>query len=129
MEKIEVNEVDFEVLIVGTDINAYYMARCYHEAYGRKAKLIGKQEMAFTSYSKIIDLTIEPNLWNPEVFKKTLEDFALQHQGKKLNLIGTNDTYVRLIVENRDFLSKYYYFHLLDFYGLIDFLVDVISRL
>ena len=45
--KIEVNEVDFEVLIVGTDINAYYMARCYHEAYGRKAKLIGKQEMAF----------------------------------------------------------------------------------
>lgn len=106
--------MDFEVLIVGTDINAYYMARCYHEAYGRKAKLIGKQEMAFTSYSKIIDLTIEPNLWNPEVFKKTLEDFALQHQGKKLILIGTNDTYVRLIVENRDFLSKYYLFNYVD---------------
>lgn len=106
--------MEFEVLIIGTDINAYYMARCYHEAYGRKAKMIGKQPIAFTSCSKIIDLMIEPNLWDPEVFKKTLEDFALQHQGKKLILIGTNDTYVRLIVENRDFLSKYYLFNYVD---------------
>ncbi len=25
-----------KVLIVGTDINAYYMARCYHEIYHKK---------------------------------------------------------------------------------------------
>ena len=33
-------KMDFEVLIIGTDANAYYMARCYHELYGKKA--IGK---------------------------------------------------------------------------------------
>ena len=25
--------MDFELLIVGMDANAYYMARCYHEKY------------------------------------------------------------------------------------------------
>lgn len=115
--------MDFEVLIIGTDINAYYMARCYHEAYGKKAKLIGKQAMAFTSLSNIIDLTIEPNLWDQEVFKKTLETFALEHQGKKIVLIGTNDTYVRLIIENKDFLSKYYVFNYVDLEMLDNLLV------
>ena len=27
-----------KVLIVGTDINAYYMARCYHEIYHKKVE-------------------------------------------------------------------------------------------
>ena len=28
---------------LGTDINAYYMSRCYHEAYGRKAYILGNK--------------------------------------------------------------------------------------
>ena len=32
--------MDFEILIAGTDANAYYMARCYHEAFGKKANLL-----------------------------------------------------------------------------------------
>ena len=31
--------MDFEVLILGSDVNAYYMARCVHEAYNKKAYL------------------------------------------------------------------------------------------
>jgi D-aspartate ligase len=115
--------MDFEVLIIGTDINAYYMARCYHEAYGRKANLIGKQAMAFTSLSNIINLKIEPNLWDDNIFKKTLEEFTLQHKNKKILLIGTNDTYVRLIIENKEFLSKYFVFNYVDLEMLDNLLI------
>ena len=33
--------MDFRCLIIGNDINAYYLARCYHELTGKKADLIG----------------------------------------------------------------------------------------
>ena len=45
--------MDFEVLIMGSDANAYYMARCCHEAYNKKAHLIGAYYRAFTKYSKL----------------------------------------------------------------------------
>ena len=31
---------EFRCLIIGNDINAYYLARCYHEFTGKKADLI-----------------------------------------------------------------------------------------
>ena len=34
------NEDNIKVLIIGTDINAYYMSRCYHELTGKKADII-----------------------------------------------------------------------------------------
>ena len=30
----------FRALIIGNDINAYYLARCYHEFTGEKADLL-----------------------------------------------------------------------------------------
>ena len=59
---------NLKVLIIGTDINAYYMARCYNELTGKKADLIGKEKMAFTSVSKITNIQIEPNLWDDKTF-------------------------------------------------------------
>lgn len=103
--------MDFELLILGSDINAYYMARCYHEEYNKKAYMIGKVPMQFTSYSKIINLSIEPNIQEVEVFKKVLKEFYNNHKDKKILLVGSNDTYIRLIIENQEYLSKYFYFH------------------
>lgn len=103
--------MDFEVLIIGSDINAYYMARCCHEAYNKKAYVIGKEPMKFTTYSKILNLSIEPGIHDANTFKKVLKDFALNHKDKKILLIGSNDNYVRLIIENQEYLSKYYVFN------------------
>lgn len=115
--------MDFEVLILGSDINAYYMARCYHEQYNKKAYMIGKTNMMFTDYSKIINLDINPDIQDVKVFKTVLKEFYNKHKDKKILLVGTNDTYVRLIIENQDYLSKYFYFHKFSIELLNDLLV------
>lgn len=106
--------MDFNVVILGSDINAYYMARCCYEEYKIKPFLIGKEYMNFTGTSKILNIFYEPNLWDTNIFRKTLEDFAKEHDDKKLILIGSNDFYIRLIVENKYLLEKYYKFYSID---------------
>lgn len=105
--------MDFNVLIIGSDINAYYMARCYHELYHKKVDLICKEKMGFTHYSNITNVIIEPLLWNSDAFTSILEKYAKEHdyENKKILLIATNDFYVRLIAENEELLRKYYYFN------------------
>ena len=102
---------NLKVLIIGTDINAYYMARCYNELTGKKADLIGKEKMAFTSVSKITNIQIEPNLWDDKTFLKVLLDYADKNKDYRLLLIGTNDNYVKLISKNEKILEKYFSFN------------------
>lgn len=102
---------NLKVLIIGTDINAYYMARCYNELTGKKADLIGKEKMAFTSVSKITNIQIEPNLWDDKTFLKVLLEYADKNKDYRLLLIGTNDNYVKLISKNEKILEKYFSFN------------------
>lgn len=103
---------DVKVLIIGTDINAYYMARCYHELTGKKVDLIGKFRMSFTEISSITNVVVYDDLWDNDVFVKVLVDYAKKKKyKKKILLIATNDTYVMLVSKNRDVLSKYYLFN------------------
>lgn len=103
---------DIKILIVGTDINAYYMARCYHELTGSKVDLIGKAPMAFTSVSNITNVQIEENLWEKEKFVEILISYAKKkNYDNKILLIGTNDNYVKLISQNKSLLEKYYVFN------------------
>ncbi len=104
-------KINFDLVILGTDINAYYMARCYHEKYKRKAYIIGKEPMNFTSLSSIVNIEYEPNLWQKEAFLKVLKEFADNHKDNPLLLVASNDFYVRLIVENKRILNKYYKFN------------------
>lgn len=101
----------FKVVILGTDINAYYMARNFHEAYGIKAHLIGKAAMNFTSLSNILTLELHEDLWNPKSFKDILKNYGEANKEEKIVLVASNDHYVRLIVENKKFLEKYYIFN------------------
>ena len=102
-----------KIVIIGSDINAYYMARNVHELYGIKAHMIGKVEMLFTKFSNIVTKEFDENIWDNEVFKKKLREYAKKNRdGKeKILLIGSTDRYVRMISENRDFLKKDYLFN------------------
>ena len=48
--------MDFILLLTGTDANAYFMARCYHEKYGKKAYLLGRNPIWYTSLSNIVNI-------------------------------------------------------------------------
>ncbi len=93
--------MDFEVLIIGTDANAYYMARCFHELYGKKAKLLGKSPLPYTAFSDILDITYDQNIWEEEGFLNAVYDFKKKNGDKKTLLISSNETYAGFIANNR----------------------------
>lgn len=105
--------MNFEVVILGSDINAYYMARCCHEAYNKKAHLIAKEPMNFTKLSNILTLEYHNDLWNKDVFLKAVNDYANKNSNKKILLIPSNDFYVRLINENKAKLAKNLVYHVI----------------
>lgn len=103
--------MDFEVLIIGTDANAYYMARCCHEAYHKKAHLIGAYYRAFTKYSNILDIEYDSSIWNEDGFLNALKRFREKYRDKKILLIASNETYAEFISKNREELKKDFYFN------------------
>lgn len=103
--------MEFRLLIIGTDINAYTVARAYHEKYGKKADLIGKIPMEFTSTSKICNITYEKDILNNDVFLDILKKYSDKYIKEKIILVGTNDHYVDLIVRNKDVLSDNFLFN------------------
>ncbi len=105
----------FLPIIIGTDLNAYTMASSFYDRYGIKPVLVGKLRMFFTMDSSIIEtIHYDKQLTDPERFKETLKIVA-EHYGKlyeNLILIGTNDIYLNMMIDNRDFLAQYYKFNI-----------------
>lgn len=104
----------FLPIIVGTDMNAYNMAISFHEEYGIHPVLIGKEEMSFTSLSSIPQaIEYDKDLWNKDAFVSILKRVAKKYADptKQLLLIGTNDFYVRLIIEHQEELREHYVFN------------------
>ena len=103
--------MDFILLIVGMDANAYYMARCYHEKYGRKAYLIGKNPIWFTSLSRIVYDEYYPDIWNEDSFLEILDEFYKKHKDKKIILVSSTENYITMISKNKEKLEKKFYFN------------------
>ncbi len=98
--------MDFEVLIIGTDTNAYYLARCYHEEYNRKANILGKNPMTFTKLSNIVNITYDEGIWDEDKFIIAVNKFASKFPNKKILAISSNETYAKFLSRNRDKLNE-----------------------
>ena len=101
---MEFKEQDFVTLLLGNDINVYSVARAFHEAYGLRSTSIGKKPGAPCAESRMIDQRTEPDIDDPEVFVRRVNEFAAA-QTKTVLLIGCGDGYVRLIANNMDRLA------------------------
>lgn len=97
-------------VLIGGDINAYSVARAFHEQYGIISIAIAKDFLGATNHSKIIDFYKDENLTDTEHFVQMLTELGqdLIEEGKVPILIGTKDDYVELIIDNKDKLKNYY---------------------
>lgn len=104
--------MDFFVLILGTDANAYYMARCCYEEYKIKPHLIGQRRLAFTKFSNILTVEYCPDFWKEETFLEVINNYAKNSEYKKILLVSTNETYTEYISKNKEKLNKKYVYNL-----------------
>lgn len=100
---------DFEVLILGSDANAYYMARCTYEKYRKKAHLIAKDRLSFTKFSNILTIEYHDDLWDEESFVNILNTYAMKKE-KNILVVSTNETYSIFLSKNKMRLNKNLYF-------------------
>ena len=96
--------MNIKPLIFGGDINAYSVARAFHEEYGLSSDIFSKYNTWPVTASRFIRL--HPNINNDkqETFLKAVCDFAKANKDSTVILIGCGDSYVKLASEN---LGKY----------------------
>lgn len=102
---------DFVPVIVGTDINTYLTSISFHEEFGVRPYLLGRNSLGPTHYSGLFSrIKYDSEIEDPDALVRALRQYAYEipHGGRPLVLIGTSDKYVRLIVENRESLQDLY---------------------
>ena len=75
--------MEFTSIILGTDINAYGVARSLHEGYGVCSHAYGVKPLRFTRASKIVDVEVHEDFDTDEGFLRTLKKVAERFQGEK----------------------------------------------
>lgn len=98
----------FVPILLGSDMNAYGMARSFHEAYGIKSLVLGRAALSATANSKILTLREIPNLNTQEVFLPTVLKIAEEFKGRKLLLLACGDDYAKLIINNKPELTPHF---------------------
>ena len=98
--------MEYNVLIIGSDANAYYMARCYHEAYHKKADVLAKSPLPYTAFSNILNIYYDESIWDESGFIKAIYKYKEEHGNKKTLLISSNESYAEFISKNKKKLQK-----------------------
>ncbi len=103
-----VGNEDFVPILLGSDMNAYGMARSFHEEYGIQSLVLGRAALSATSHSKILQLREIPNLNEQDVFLPAILKVAEEFKGRKLLLLACGDDYAKLIINNKPALTPYF---------------------
>lgn len=105
----------FQPVILGSDINAYGMARAFHEAYGIVSTAFAHFQLSPTKYSRIIKVHLIDDFTKPQIFVQSLTDWAeryhREHPETTLLLLPCGDTYANLLDQAGDSLHQYYVFN------------------
>lgn len=98
-------------ILLGTDANAYGMARSFHQAYGIQSLALGKVPLLETRHSRIVSVQTFENFDQSDVFLNVLEDIVDTYTPlyKHLVLIACGDRYTELLTEHKAILSENFY--------------------
>ena len=98
----------FQPVIIGTDVNAYNVARAFHMEYGVVSKVFGSRKLVMVSHSSICDVTEVPDFATDEVMVETLKNYAKENKKKKLILFASSEQYIFRLFNNFDKLKEDY---------------------
>ncbi len=100
----------FKPIILGTDANAYGLARSFYDKYKVKSLAIGTFPLRETKNSKIVDTKIIPNLKDNKVFIEKMVEIGKEYKKNYdvLILLSCAEWYTNLIVDHKEELEKYY---------------------
>ncbi|WP_413363674.1 ATP-grasp domain-containing protein [Lysinibacillus sp. 3P01SB] len=101
-------EQPFLPILLGSDMNAYGMARAFYEAYGLKPVVLGRSHLTPTQDSRILHFQQIEDLNSQEVFVGAMEKVAAQYPDKKLLLLACGDDYAKLIIKNKPALQQWF---------------------
>lgn len=108
----------FQPVILGSDINAYGMARAFHEAYGVKSTAFAHMQLSPTKFSRIIDVNIVKGFDRPEIFTRTLTEwgrsYKREHPDTTLLLLPCGDVYANLLDADGGALRQWFVFNAID---------------
>ena len=100
------------VVLLGSDLNVYYMARCYYEKYDEPVDVIATEPIRFTQHSSIVNIEYHPDLKTNEGFVNALTEYGKNHlEGGRTLVIPCHDVYVRLLLENHEALDHYFVYN------------------
>lgn len=117
------NNLPFQPLVFGGDINVYSVARAFHEAYGIRTIAYGKYP-SFPCYnSAIIDYRVCPENEDMAAFRRNAQAVAKEFPDKKIILLGCGDGYVQMAAHCRDALPDNVIAPYIDA-GLLDTLIN-----
>lgn len=106
---MEFKEYDFLPVILGGDITAYSLVRSFYEEYQIKSLSLNMSQGGPVVMSKLCESIYYPNLESVDVLLPALMQVGEKYsKNKKLLVLGCGDWYVRILIENKEMLSKYY---------------------
>jgi len=76
-------EQPFLPVLLGSDMNAYGMARAFYEAYGIKPLVLGRSHLTATQDSHILQFQEIDRLNEQDVFAPALAEVAKKYADKK----------------------------------------------
>lgn len=100
----------FLPVILGTDANAYGLARSFNDEYNVKSLVVGSFQLRETKDSKILDTIIIDNFQDEEIFLDSLLNIGKEYSKKYdvLILLSCAEWYTNPIVNNKEKLEKYF---------------------
>ncbi|WP_265447720.1 hypothetical protein [Flexivirga meconopsidis] len=105
---------DFVPIIIGTNLNAYNIARSLHEAYGVRSLALGRYPSRETADSQILEVRARTDFGDPDVVVQVLDTVATEFPGRKLLLLPTIEFYTNIVLERRAQLDPRYVIPLVD---------------
>ncbi|MBS4883070.1 MAG: carboxylate--amine ligase, partial [Peptoniphilus harei] len=103
--------LNVKFVILGSDENAYGIARLLNDNYDLISNVFCQKALAATDNSKILKRKIIENFSDDEIFVKEMINFAKENEDATLITIPCGDEYSKLLSNNKEKIKEYYRFN------------------